>query len=91
MNLCKCSLVEIKQPFNIFLWIREKDAKMVIKITTKVVDMLKNWIDIYYERVEMGVCKTILRCRSTPPAVSRYEISISNVRKEKLKKIQNEM
>ena len=51
----KCSMVEIKEPFNIFVWIREKQSNMVISITTKIVNILKNWVDIYYERVEMGV------------------------------------
>lgn len=53
--MVKCCEVEIKQPFNIFIWIREKHSQMVIEITTRIVNKLKNWVEIYYERVEMGV------------------------------------
>jgi hypothetical protein len=49
-----CYLVEIKEPFNIFVWIREKQSKLVIRITQSIIGIFDNLIEDY-KQVEMGV------------------------------------
>lgn len=48
-----CYSLEIKQPFNLFVWIRESQSKLAINITIKVVNMFNNFIKDYKKRVEM--------------------------------------
>ena len=50
-----CHTVEIKQPFNLFVWIRESQSKLAINITMRVINIFNNFICDYKKRVELDV------------------------------------
>jgi hypothetical protein len=42
-----CCTVEVKQTFNIFVWLREKQSKLVISMTTGIIHSFDNMLKDY--------------------------------------------